>query len=983
MLVANPSVRASMAELLVGQHNEFMLAGWRGVLVDTLLVSKSSGQKFDEVFLIDRDGLVAVSTEPKHEGHSVVRESFFQDGLQGPLAQPPVYAALYDERPVIFAATPVHDEQGIVRGVLAGMAKLETLEQIMGERAGLGLSGETYLVGTDYHMLTSPRIAQTSQFPVVLTKGSQQAVDQQADGYALYDNYQEPPVAVLGVYHWLPKLQVALLAEQSQAEAFAALYQSLQLTLGLTLFTAMLCTLAAILVTRHIAVPLERLTAAAVRMAGGHLDQPVAIARRDEIGDLATAFNTMARQLGELIGNLEARVNRRTEALRRANEQIQATINALPDLLFEVDRQGVIYEFHAPHRELLYAPPEQFLGRAMGEVLPEEAMQVIYAAITQAVHGPQQGYVYSLTLPDGQHWFELSAAVKGDPHSDDAHFVLLVRDITERKRGEEELRQAKEAAEAATQTKSAFLATMSHEIRTPMNAIIGMSGLLLNTPLNTDQRDFAETIRNSSDTLLTLINDILDFSKMESGKMDLERQPFDLRECVDSAMDLTKLKAAEKGLELACEMAPDVPVAILGDVTRLRQILVNLLNNAVKFTDQGEVVVAVTKGDAEAQGRRRGNSRRASGSPRAHAAPLYRARHRDRDSGGPARTAFPGLYPGGCLYDATLWRHGAGARGEQASGRADGRHHVGRERRNSGQGSSFHFTVQAPPALLPEEQRPRGHGVQIELRGKRVLIVDDNATNRRILAAQTASWGMQPRATGSPAEALAWVREGQTFDVALLDLHMPEMDGLALAGELRALASPVRIPLILLSSLGGGGTTPRSDLFAAILVKPIRASALFDAVTDALAGPAIQPQAPARPAPKLDADTAARHPLRILVAEDNVVNQKLALRLLEQMGYRADLAANGLEAVQAVERQPYDLIFMDVQMPEMDGLEATRTICARWPTGRRPRIVAMTAGAMQGDREACLEAGMDDYISKPIRIPELVQALERSAPLTA
>ena len=563
MLVANPSVRASMAELLVGQHNEFMLAGWRKILVDTLLVSKSSGQKFDEVFLIDTNGQVVVSTEPMHEGYSMKEERFFQDGLKNSVIQPPVYAALYDQQPIIFAATPVYDEKRVLRGVLAGAAKLETLEEIMGERAGLGQSGETYLVGADYRMLTSPRHPQNEPFPLVRTQGAQLAVQNQEGGYALYDNYQQPPVAVLGVYHWLPKLQAALLAEQSQAEAFAAIYQSMGLTLGLTLFTALLCTLIAILVTRRIAVPLERLTTAAVRMAGGDLDQSVAIERQDELGDLAAAFNAMARRIGELIDNLEARVSARTDELarsnqevRRAREQIQATIDALPDLLFEVDRQGVIYDFHAPHPELLYSPPEQFLGKPMGEVLPEEAMNVIHAAIAQAVHGPQQGSIYPLLLPDGQHWFELSAAAKGDPYAVDAHFVLLVREISERKRAEEELRQAKEAAEAATQAKSEFLATMSHEIRTPMNAIIGMSGLLLDTPLTADQREFAETIRNSGDALLTIINDILDFSKIEAGKMDLEQQPFDVRECVESALDLMKLRAAEKGLELACEIAP-------------------------------------------------------------------------------------------------------------------------------------------------------------------------------------------------------------------------------------------------------------------------------------------------------------------------------------------------------------------------------------------------------------------------------------------
>jgi CheY-like chemotaxis protein len=303
-----------------------------------------------------------------------------------------------------------------------------------------------------------------------------------------------------------------------------------------------------------------------------------------------------------------------------------------------------------------------------------------------------------------------------------------------------------------------------------------------------------------------------------------------------------------------------------------------------------------------------------------------------------------------------------------------------------GQGATFHFTIVAPVAA-EVKARPYLRGEQPQLANRRALIVDDNATNRRILAAQTRSWGMEPHATGLPAEALAWLRRGDPFDVAILDLHMLEMTGLELAAAIRAAGagSPCPsqdLPLILTSSLGGREAAGDTSLFAAYLVKPIRPSALFDALMNVLAGqPAPVAQPPAAPRPARDPEMASRHPLRILLAEDNAVNQKLALRLLAQMGYRADVAANGLEAVQAVERQPYDVLFMDVQMPEMDGLEATRQICQRWPAAARPRIIAMTANALQGDRELCLEAGMDDYLAKPIRVDELSAALARCQPL--
>ena len=291
-----------------------------------------------------------------------------------------------------------------------------------------------------------------------------------------------------------------------------------------------------------------------------------------------------------------------------------------------------------------------------------------------------------------------------------------------------------------------------------------------------------------------------------------------------------------------------------------------------------------------------------------------------------------------------------------------------------GQGSTFHFTIQAQPATLPAQADLRAEAA--DLRGKTVLIVDDNATNRRIMSLQTRGWGMAPRDTGSPAEALEWLRAGEVFDVALIDRQMPEIDGLALASGIRHLQS--KMPLVMVSSLGQREAEIEAAGFAAFLLKPIKPAQLYHALVGILARlPTAAPAKLSGAAPQFDPEMGVSHPLRILLAEDNAVNQKLALRLLERLGYRADLAANGVEAIRAVERQPYDLVFMDMQMPEMDGLEATRQICARWAAGTRPRIAAMTANALIEDREACLAAGMDDYLAKPIRVEELVAALLR------
>jgi PAS domain S-box-containing protein len=665
---------------------------------------------------------------------------------------------------------------------------------------------------------------------------------------------------------------------------------------------------------------------------------------------------------GELVGRYG--IYHDISELQRQKQYFQSLLENSPTAIAAVDLEDTITAWNPAAESLFGYALEEAMGRNIDDLVANSSELRTEAARVNS-QARETGHAHLITRRTRNDGSLVDVEVLVAPVVLGGRvegFYAIYHDIGE-------LMQARREAENATQAKSAFLATMSHEIRTPMNAVIGMTELLLDTALSPEQRSFAEVVRTSGDSLLTIIDDILDFSKIEAGRLELEYRPFVLGECVESALDIVAASASAKGIDLACLVDPETPAAFIGDPTRLRQILGNLLTNAVKFTDEGEVVLSVGCAEIPDGGEGAGGH-------------LHRLNFAVRDTGiGIPAERMDRLFQSFSQVDAsTTRRYGGTGLGLAISKRlsemmggtlwAESR---------PGAGSTFHFTVTTEAAPSPVALAP----TPTELKGRRLLVVDDNAANREVVRRQSTSWGMVPRETGSPAEALEWIRGGDPFDVAILDMQMPEMDGLTLAREIRGLRDARSLPLVLLTSLGRRKEDLETDVeFGAYLTKPIKASQLFEALIGVFGRSAEESSAiPAEEAK--EAGKSERPSLRILVAEDNEVNQKLTLLLLEKMGYGGELAANGLEALEALRRQRYDVILMDVEMPVMDGLEASRSIHREWPDNERPRIIAMTANAMQGDRETCLAAGMDDYLSKPIHADELAAVLARCAPRAA
>lgn len=661
------------------------------------------------------------------------------------------------------------------------------------------------------------------------------------------------------------------------------------------------------------------------------------------------------------------------EALRISHTLQQAFFEHSPMIITIRDTDGRYLMVNQRFVSMVNCPIEHIIGRTIDQLLPPEIAQEWHTSDQQILATGNSVQVEETLLFDNDPHSMLS--VKFPLYDQQGNIYAIggiSADITERKQIEAVLQRAKSAAEAASHAKSAFLANMSHEIRTPLNAIIGMTTLLFDTQQTPEQQDFVETIRTSSDALLALINDILDFSRIEIGTLEFDTTPFDLRDCIEGAFRLITSRAAEKRLDLAYIIDEQVPRILLGDMMRLRQILVNLLSNAIKFTESGEVVIHVSGARSEVLDEAMMLNTPDEVDTTALSPIIYNLHIVVQDTGiGIPPAHIESIFaPFNQADGSTIRKYGGMGLGltisKQLAEMMGGTIWV---ESLEGHGSTFHTTL----TMIADESESDTDHIAPELVDRRILIVDDNQTSRTILSRQVQIWGMRPRIAVSGSEALMWVDQGEPFDAAVLDMYLPDMNAPRLAREIRRRRDSSHLPLLLWSPMGVTGKTTRATDFAAFLTKPLNPPQLYDILTSLF----IHQPTPHRHVPhaQVDPHMAKRNPLRILLADDSAMNQKVALHLLGSLGYRADVASNGLEVLEALARQRYDVVLMDIQMPGMDGMQATRHIRDLLAPNEQPHIIAFTAHAMHGDRERLLASGMDDYISKPVEIGALVVAL--------
>jgi len=756
--------------------------------------------------------------------------------------------------------------------------------------------------------------------------------------------------------------------DAAASQVVASLHSS-RLTLSLAVGLSLLAIFSAVMyVNRSLGSRLSAFSNAALSLAEGNLKVKLPEpAGQDEISRLMQALAVFRDTAAEME---ESNLREIQEARRRLHDAIESIQEGFA--LFDSNDQ--LLQYNSRYAELLY---DNIDMPAIGTHYEAILRSALKRGLIMDTGGDQQTWLKeridghrNLTGSHQQRWSSGRWLSINERRTADGGTVATYSDITEIKRHEQELADlveklsvARDEAEAATNAKSQFLATMSHEIRTPLNGIIGMSSLLSGSKLDSEQQEYSKSIVEASEALLTIINDILDFSKVEAGALELERLPIHLGEMVESAVDLVAKKAAEKNIELVCRIEPEVPIGIVGDTVRLKQILLNLLNNAVKFTEQGEVVLTITTAGSLPANR--------SDSP-------ARLTFSVRDTGiGIPADRMDRLFKSFSQVDAsTTRRYGGTGLGLVVTQRLvelmGGRIWVESEQ---GVGTTFFFTLPVETTLLSDTGGETT--IARQLGGHRVLVVDDNPSSRMVLCEKLRGWRMDAVAAGSGLEAFKLLTGGSTFDICIVDHKMPEMDGLELARCINEEMPGNHPALVLCSAVGFVDTELRRSIekigFTQVIMKPVKARQLIKAISSAVGLEIDSTTGDEIPARGLQ---TATEKLSILLVDDNKLNQKVGAKILQRFGYEPDIASNGEEAITACSANSYDVVLMDIEMPEMDGLTAAAKIRDQLIDCERPYIVALTANAMASDRVKYIDSGMDGYLSKPIDIDALTLALQ-------
>lgn len=989
LVASRTRLRNIIAEFEHGQLSEQeMQDGTRPILEDAL--RSTSG--FLVISITDPQGRVLTSTDDRLLSADVRENPVFQAGLRSRHLGRPV---LKEETYVTEVAAPALTNAGELLGVVLVELDASPLFRILNDTEGLGQTGKV-LVGTRdgdqvrYLFEDSETAENADQIDLVpaMAAAIGGATNSEVTSYAGVEvlvHYRPIEYQPLSYQPW------GLVARMDVAEAYIPLDEFRRTRLWAQFALMIIGLVGSLWVSRRITRPIRDLIRTVTAVAGGNLSVQAVITTDDEIGTLGRTFNTMTRKLQASYSTLEDRVRQRTaelsseiahreaaqHELQQNAERIKRIIDTANEGFISMDADGLIVEWNPEAENMFGWSRDEVLKLPVASmIIPEEFREEHERGLARFLETREASVLnkrVELTAlrRDGSE-FPVEATITPQRLDDGLVFNAFLHDITQRKQNEQALHDAREQAESASKSKSEFLANMSHEIRTPMNGIIGMSELLANTKLEPDQRDYLKMVQQSADALLLLLNDILDFSKIEAGKLELDTLPFSLRDCIGNTGHTLSSQAAEKGIELACRIAPDIPDILIGDPGRLRQIVVNLAGNAIKFTDAGEVVIEVIQLSTQSADRQAGQG---ESHPLAGNLTLKVS---VRDTGiGIAPEKQEVIFEAFGQADASTTRQYGGtglglAISTQLVALMNGEIEVESE---VGKGTTFSFTARFG---VSAEQKLRPSNDLAALHNMPVLVIDDNRTNRRILQEILQSWSMHPVTVASGREGLDYIQqtkaEGNNVPLVLLDCMMPDMDGFQFAEHLRKTVSAGECTIIMVSSAIQAGDSERCKelQIARCMPKPVMHSDLLTTILTE-----VHPDRSSEVQGSELTLSSGVVPRRILLAEDGTINQLVAVGFLERRGHQVTVVSDGQLALEAIEKESFDVVLMDVQMPNMDGFAATAAIRQREAgTDRRLPVIAMTANAMKGDRERCLAAGMDDYVPKPVEPETLFRAVE-------